>query len=75
MTNSIKLVQYGRVENYAVQIVENGSPTTVDVDVIFVQGKPARFVLDHKIEIDVEQLQALLLVLRKIGFDLGGDKE
>jgi hypothetical protein len=31
-------------------------------------------VLSHKTEIDVEQLSALLEVLRKIGINLGGEQ-
>jgi hypothetical protein len=74
MTDSVKVVQYGRVEHYAVMRTQDGSPSVVDVDVIYEHEKPARFVLSHKTEIDVEQLSALLEVLRKIGINLGGEQ-
>ena len=71
MTNA-RIVQYSRVERYAVTMHREGSPSVVDVDVVYEYEKPARFVLNHKSEIDMKQLRALLEVLRKIGFDLGG---
>ena len=73
MTNA-RIVQYSRVERYAVTVNHDGSPSIVDVDIVYVHGKPARFVLNHKSEIDEVQLRALLEVLRKIGFNLGGEE-
>jgi DNA invertase Pin-like site-specific DNA recombinase len=72
MTSSTKVVQYARVERYAVSMTQNGSPTTVDVVVVYNRDRLGHFVLDHKIEINIEQLRALLEVLRRIGIDPGG---
>jgi hypothetical protein len=69
-----KVVQYGRVEHYAVLRNQDGSPSMVDVDDIYEHERPTRFVIDHKMEIDMEQLSALFEVLKRIGFNLeGGD--
>jgi hypothetical protein len=73
MTNA-RIVQYSRVERYAVTVNHDGSPSVIDVDIVYEYEKPARFVLNHKSEIDMKQLRALLEVLRKIGFNLGGEK-
>jgi hypothetical protein len=70
----VKVVQYSRVERYAVTVNQDGSPSVVDVEVVYEHGRPARFVLNHKSEIDEVQLRALLEVLRKIGFNLGGEE-
>jgi hypothetical protein len=70
----LKVVQYGRVEHYVVQRIRDGSPSMVDVDVIYEHERPTRFVINHRMEIDMEQLSALLEVLRKIGIDLGGEQ-
>jgi hypothetical protein len=67
-----RIVQYGRVEHYAVLRNQDGSPSMVDVDVIYEHERPTRFVIDHKMEIDMEQLSALFEVLRRIGFNLKG---
>jgi hypothetical protein len=70
-----KVVQYGRVEHYAVQTMENGSLSTTDIDVVYEHGRPVRFIISHKAELDMTQLRALLEVARRIGLDLGGGKE
>jgi hypothetical protein len=67
-----KVVQYGRVEHYAVQIIEDGSLFTTDIDVVYEHDKPVRFVISHKTELSMTQLRALLEVARRIGIDLGG---
>jgi hypothetical protein len=72
MTGSVRIVQYGRVEHYAITTTRDGSPSVVDIDVIYEHERPTRFVIDHKMEIDMEQLNALFEVLKRIGFNLEG---
>jgi hypothetical protein len=63
------------VERYAVTVNHDGSPSVIEVDIVYEYEKPARFVLNHKSEIDEMQLLALLEVLKKIGFNLGGEEK
>ncbi len=71
----IKVVQYGRVEHYAVLRSEDSSLSANDIDVIYEHGKPVRFVLNHKTELDMDQVSALLRVLRMLGINPEGDEK
>jgi hypothetical protein len=71
----VKVVQYARVESYAAMIRGGDSFSTIDIDIVYEQHRPVRFIINHKTEIGADQLRVLLEVLKRVGIDLGGGKK
>jgi hypothetical protein len=61
-----RLVQCGRVECHVVDVKEDFPFASVVIDIEYDNGRPSRFIIDRRIEIDIEELNPLFELLKKL---------